>query len=138
VIEKLLDARADSNGSTPSLQSIPETGEPQMQLDELSALLCELERQLHRPEIRASEHEVASLLADEFFEFGASGTVWTRQQVIEDLPRDQQTQPACELGSGDFSVHWLAEAVALVTYRGTRAFHLKQRNSISYAARYGS
>jgi hypothetical protein len=85
-----------------------------------SALLCELEKKLHRAEIRASADEVAGLLADEFFEFGASGTVWTRQQVIEGLPRDQKTQSEGELGGSDFSVHWLAEGVALVTYRGTR------------------
>ena len=94
-------------------------GELQMQLDERSTLLCDLERKLHRPEIRASADEVAALLADEFFEFGASGTVWTRQHVIERLPQEKP-QPACELDSREFSVHWLAEGVALVTYRGTR------------------
>jgi hypothetical protein len=94
--------------------------EPQMQPDEQSTLLCELEKKLQRPEIRASAAEVAGLLADEFFEFGASGSVWSRQQVIERLPQEQKTQPACELSCNDFSVHWLAEGVALVTYRGTR------------------
>jgi hypothetical protein len=90
------------------------------QLDEASAFLCELEKKLQRPEIRASPDEVAGLLADEFFEFGASGSVWTRQQVIEGLPRDQKTQAGSELDCSDFSVNWLAEGVALVTYRGTR------------------
>jgi len=95
-------------------------GETQMQLDEQSTLLCELEKKLQRPEIRSSPDEVAGLLADEFFEFGASGSVWTRQQVVERLPQEQKTQPAHELRCSDFSVHWLAEGVALVTYRGTR------------------
>jgi hypothetical protein len=95
-------------------------GKPQMQLDEQSTLLCDLEMKLQRPEIRSSPDELAGLLADEFFEFGASGSVWTRQQVIEGLPREQKTQPARELICNDFSVHWLAESIALVTYRGTR------------------
>ena len=90
-----------------------------MHLDKQSALLCELEQKLQRPEIRSSPDEVAGLLADEFFEFGASGAVLTRQQVIERLPRDQKTQPAHEVICNDVSVHWLAEGVALVTYRGT-------------------
>jgi hypothetical protein len=90
-----------------------------MQRDERATLLCELERRLHRPEIRASANEVARLLADEFFEYGASGYVLSRQQVIDGLPREQ-TKPARELGSSDFSVHWLGESVALVTYRGTQ------------------
>jgi hypothetical protein len=92
---------------------------PPMQLDEQSALLCELEKKLHRPEIRASADKLAGLLADEFFEFGASGTIWTRQLVIEGLPRDQKTQTEGEPGCSDFVVHWLADGVALVTYRGT-------------------
>jgi hypothetical protein len=92
----------------------------QLQTDEQDALRCKLERRLHCPEIRASADELAALLADEFFEFGASGPIWSRQQIIDTLPREQQTQPAHELGASDFSVHWLAESVALVTYRGTR------------------
>jgi hypothetical protein len=91
-----------------------------MQIDEQSALLCELERKLHRPEIRASADELARLLANEFFEFGASGNIWTREQVIEDLPREQETQTEGELGGSDLFVRWLADGVALVTYRGTR------------------
>jgi len=90
-----------------------------MPLTERDILLCELEQRLHSPEIRASPDEVARLLADEFFEFGASGTVWSRQQVIDGLPQEPR-QPARELGSSDFSVHWLDEGVAFVTYRGTR------------------
>ena len=90
-----------------------------MQQDERATLLCELERRLHRPEIRGSADEVAHLLADEFFEYGASGYVLSRQQVIDGLPREQ-TEPSRELGSSDFSVHWLGESVALVTYRGTQ------------------
>ena len=90
-----------------------------MQLDEQSALLCDLERKLQHADTRASSDEMARLLADEFFEFGASGSVWSRKQVIEDLPQEK-TQPARELSCSDFSVHWLAKDVALVTYRGTR------------------
>jgi hypothetical protein len=91
-----------------------------MRRDVQSALLCELEMKLQRPEIRASAAEVAALLADDFFEFGASGSVWTRQQAIEDLPREQHSEPPYETSCGEFEVHRLAEGVALVTYRGTR------------------
>jgi hypothetical protein len=74
---------------------------------------------LQRPEIRASAAEVAALLADDFFEFGASGSVWSREQTLEDLPQEQN-EPPRETSCSDFAVHWLAENVALVTYRGTR------------------
>jgi hypothetical protein len=90
-----------------------------MPLDEQSSLLCELEKKLHRPETRASADAVAGLLADEFIEFGASGQIWTRQQVIDGLARDRTTHAEGEHDGSEFRVHWLAEGVALVTYRGT-------------------
>jgi hypothetical protein len=83
-----------------------------MQLDERGAMLCKLAKRLQRPEIRASADEVACLLADEFFEFGASGAVWTRQQVIDGLPREQM-QPARELDASDF----LYQPAKTLTYR---------------------
>jgi hypothetical protein len=112
-------------------------GELQMQLDDRSTLLCDLEKKLHRPEIRASADEVAALLADEFFEFGASGTVWTRQHVIERLPQEKP-QPACELDSREFRSIGLPRVSLWLHIEALVAFHLKQRNSTSCAARSGN
>jgi hypothetical protein len=112
-------SRRFENQREAGYSGLPTERGPQMRLDKQSTLLCELEKKLQRPEIRSSPEEVAGLLADEFFEFGASGSVWTRKQVIKRLPLEQKTRPAHEVICNDVSVHWLAEGVALVTYRGT-------------------
>ncbi|WP_370676935.1 DUF4440 domain-containing protein [Pleomorphomonas sp. PLEO] len=44
-----------------------------------------LERTLHRPEVRRSPETVGALLADDFIEFGSSGTVYDKASIIEAL-----------------------------------------------------
>jgi hypothetical protein len=56
------------------------------------------------------------LLAADFVEFGRSGAVYGRQQIVEAL---REERPAVRTMS-DFSVRWLADDVALVTYRSAR------------------
>jgi hypothetical protein len=47
-------------------------------------LFRDLEEKLLRGETRRSPDETAALLAPDFFEFGESGTVYNRQQIIEE------------------------------------------------------
>jgi hypothetical protein len=78
-------------------------------------LLCELEQQLMRPSVRASPDQVARLLADEFIEFGSSGRVYDKRQIIELLQQEQGRAKQPTLA--DFSVRRLAADVILLTYR---------------------
>jgi hypothetical protein len=87
-----------------------------MELDDREAVLRRLEERLLRPEVRTSADDVANLLAADFIEFGRSGMVYGRQQIIDALCEEQ---PATRAMS-DFSVRWLSEEVALVTYRSSR------------------
>ena len=48
-------------------------------------LFRDLEEKLLRQGTRNSPGEVAALLHPDFYEFGQSGTVWNRQQVIDRL-----------------------------------------------------
>ena len=82
----------------------------------LKERLRELESMLHSRQVRASPEALNTLLADEFFEFGVSGTIWTKQPVIEAL----RTESFSERSIEEFKVALLAEDVALVTYRGRR------------------
>jgi hypothetical protein len=41
------------------------------------------------PSVRASPDQVARLLADEFIEFGSSGRVFDKRQIIELLQQEQ-------------------------------------------------
>lgn len=81
---------------------------------ELAACLLALEQQLQQPEVRTSPEHLARLLADDFVEFGASGTVWSnKDEIIEGMCREVF---ATRHISG-FALKVLAEEVVLVTYR---------------------
>ena len=76
--------------------------------------LRDLEERLLLPRVRASPDEVAALLADEFIEFGSSGRIYDKQQIIR-LLQEEQGQALCTVV--DFSARRLAADIVLVTYR---------------------
>ena len=80
------------------------------------AILRQLEERLLQPDVRRSAQDVAELLADNFIEFGGSGRIFTKQQIIESL---RQESPA-RLALMDFRATTLAPGVVLVTYRAVR------------------
>ena len=80
----------------------------------LSEHLRKLEASMAKPEIRRSPEQLSRLLADDFREFGGSGRVFNKEQIIEAL----QNQPPIELWLDEFHVGCLSADLALVTYRG--------------------
>jgi hypothetical protein len=78
--------------------------------------LRQLEERLLQPEVRRSAADVAELLADEFIEFGSSGRVFNKQQIIESL---QHEEPA-RRSMAEFRSTLLAPGVILTTYRVVR------------------
>ena len=85
---------------------------------ELADHLRKLEELMTKPDIRRSPDELSQLLADDFREFGGSGRVFDKRQIIEAL----QDQPPVQLWLDVFQVMRLASDVALVTYRGNCRF----------------
>ena len=79
-------------------------------------LLRELEEQLLHPELRKSGADVAVLLADEFVEFGSSGRIYDKQQMLRALQNEPQAPVMCR-SLLDFKTQILATDVMLVTYR---------------------
>ena len=79
----------------------------------LSALLYQLETRLHRLDTRHSSEELTELLAEEFVEFGSSGRVYNRKQIIASLAEES----SIEISIADFKAVNLAPDIALVTYR---------------------
>jgi hypothetical protein len=75
--------------------------------------LEELERQLLQQEVRNNPKLVSALLADEFIEFGSSGRVWLRSEIIEAL---RYEQPRSVTLMRSFRVQQLAPDVVFVTY----------------------
>jgi len=83
---------------------------------DLAAHLFDLETQLHRQDVRADEAALRRLIAEDFVEFGVSGTVWTRDAVVQALRGESFSQREVTV----FRMTMLADDVALVTYRGHR------------------
>jgi hypothetical protein len=76
--------------------------------------LSTLERELHEPRTRSNGDRLAQLLHAGFLEFGRSGAVYTRSQVLARLPAESNPTPVHAQG---FAVVELAPSVALLTYQ---------------------
>ena len=80
--------------------------------DALAAELKGLEELLLVPDVRRSTRLV-ELLADDFVEFGSSGRIYTKKDIVDLL---QAESPVVQTTSA-FSVFSLAPDVALLTYK---------------------
>lgn len=81
--------------------------------------LRSLEESLLRPAVRHDPRTLLGLLADDFCEFGSSGRIFNRQQIIEVL-RAEPTEPSDQFSVHDFRVRMLGGDSAMVTYRAIR------------------
>jgi hypothetical protein len=96
-------------------------------LNELTAHLLALEMELMDPVFRKDRDKVSALLADGFREFGSSGRIWSREATVDLLATEQpQAAPSVE----DFSIHPIAQATVLVTYRTRHLAGSSLRSSI--------
>jgi hypothetical protein len=80
-------------------------------------LLRRLEEELLKQEFRHSPDQVSALLSDDFVEFGSSGGVYNKHQVIEALEQEGPPDPSIRISLVDFIARRLASDVILVTYR---------------------
>ena len=79
--------------------------------------LFDLEKQLHSFSSRSNEQKIATLLGQNFFEFGSSGKIWSREDILERLPTEDQS---VQIESEDYKATPLADDVVLVTYVSKR------------------
>jgi hypothetical protein len=75
-----------------------------------------LEQRLLQPDLRRSPKELEVLLADDFLEYGSSGSIYRKRDVIEAL---QHESPQLRLLT-EFHVVALSSDVVLATYRIAR------------------
>jgi hypothetical protein len=87
-----------------------------MNLDELGSHLRSLEEEMFRTTVRKDGAAMGSMLAEEFREFGASGRMFGRAEILAELAGETER----EIALRDFEVEVLAEGVALATYRAVR------------------
>jgi hypothetical protein len=95
--------------------------------DRLAEELEELERQLLAPNTRADKGMIEKLLADDFIEFGSSGNVYSRDEVISMLLAEKPT----DRSAFNFVAKSLSADTVLLTYQSIRAGrHRALRSSI--------
>lgn len=70
--------------------------------------LRELEERVLQSEVRRSSDYVGTMLADEFIEFGSSGRVFDKQQIIDNL----QAEPQIRRSLVDFKTMPLAPGLS--------------------------
>jgi hypothetical protein len=87
---------------------------------DLAAHLFRLEQQLLEPSLRRDAAALTSLLAENFREFGSSGRIFNRQQIIDALAAESSRT----ITLSDTFCQQLAEDIALLTYRSTRKIAL--------------
>ncbi|MDF2791717.1 MAG: RNAse [Neobacillus sp.] len=74
--------------------------------------LLNLEEMLLRPNIRTAPEELSKLLADEFFEYGSSGKVWSKKDCI-----GKEGLGIVNMNLSNFEMYQLSEDTVLTTYR---------------------
>ncbi len=74
-----------------------------------------LEESLLDPAVRGSGEDLSSLIADGFVEFGSSGRVFGKQDVLDAA----EHLPDVDIPLEDFRTHPLGLDAVLVTYRST-------------------
>ncbi|HEY5307170.1 MAG TPA: DUF4440 domain-containing protein [Casimicrobiaceae bacterium] len=82
----------------------------------LCACILDLELRLLCRNVRRSLAELEQLLADDFLEFGSSGAIYRKSDVIDALRRE----PIDARSLTDFRLVALARDVVLATYREAR------------------
>jgi hypothetical protein len=85
------------------------------QPDTLKDKILLLEEKLLTPVSRKSAEVLGGLLSDDFIEFGSSGEVYNKQQIITAL----QSESGRAIALSDFQIRPLAPDIVLATYRTT-------------------
>ena len=83
----------------------------------LEERILALERKLLDPDVRASSQELDRLIADDFVEFGNSGRIWNKRDVLSALP----TESDVHFTISNFAIRELGPGLVLATYRVIRS-----------------
>lgn len=81
------------------------------------AFFRSLEQSLHRPEVRRSRKAVGESLADDFIEFGSSGSVYDKPTILDALANEPASSSDMAIESSDYAMRILSNDAVLLTYR---------------------
>jgi hypothetical protein len=88
-----------------------------------------LEEALHRPSVRHSRIAIEALLAEDFVEFGASGRVYRRAEVINLLSQGEDETDSI-LRTSNYALAPISQNAVLLTYQS----HLTYRDGSERSA----
>ncbi len=80
---------------------------------EQSEIFYNLETSLYKKEVRNSKEKVSELITDDFIEFGKSGLIYNKQDIVEGLANETID---LQVTATDFKARELSPEVVLVTY----------------------
>jgi len=80
----------------------------------------ELELSLLSPAVRSSSNSLNKLLADDFVEFGSSGLIYNKSDILKRLPA---TIDRVEFVMNDFSIKIIEENIVLTTFKIKRTIN---------------
>jgi hypothetical protein len=83
-------------------------------------LLRQLEESLLTPEVRGCREAASALLANDFMEFGSSGSVYDKTSVLDGLGEERDQAVHVERQTSDWRIQELGPDAALITYRVRR------------------
>ncbi len=91
-----------------------------------------VERRLLDPAVRRDRHALGALLADDFVEIGASGRLWTRDEIIAELGTGSSDGAAGvdAVETSDWTVRQLAPGLAMVGFVSRHAGRRVRRTSL--------
>lgn len=89
----------------------------QRSMDDVSRELAAREPIFHRPEFGTSRAEFDRMMAEDFWEVGASGNKYSREFVLDVLERRQNDSSTEHLNVSDFACRRIAPYTYLVTYQ---------------------
>ena len=88
--------------------------------------IYELELSLLEPCTRHSQTELKKLIADDFMEFGSSGRIYNKLDLLKTLP----SEGIREFIMTDFTIKELSQCVILATYKTIEYGAISLRSSI--------
>lgn len=88
--------------------------ENKITMNEIEKTIYELESSLLQPEVRSSLAKLNELLADDFMEFGSSGLMYNKQNVLERLPSNTDK---ITYTIENFEVKVLSESIIFATFK---------------------
>lgn len=83
---------------------------------DLKRTLKDLEELLLVSAVRKDAKKVSSLLAAEFREYGSSGRIYSKAEIVEML----QSEPSTDISLMDFEIQPLGDRAVLATYRAVK------------------